>query len=104
MKEETQSDLVKAILCDGERILGEVDEVVGDEEGSLQVEGMQIATAVSVNKLFITLSEVIDSLAGLEIQNTASEGFPHVEGLYLQCLLTINLLYYQKLPKQATIF
>ena len=48
-KENVVSDLVETIFCDGERILGEVDEEVGDEDwavsqrsGSPQVEGVKI--------------------------------------------------------------
>lgn len=48
-KEGAVSDLVDAILCDGERILGELDEAAGDEEQAVgqhgkypQVEGLQL--------------------------------------------------------------
>ena len=48
-KENIVSDLVETIFCDGERILGEVDEEAGDEDWAVsqcrvspQVEGLQL--------------------------------------------------------------
>jgi len=57
--ENTINDLVELILCDGERILEELDEAVGDEDqavsqdsGSPQVEGLQSQHLLTIRLLY----------------------------------------------------
>lgn len=62
--QNTIDDLVEIIFCDGERILGELDEAIGDKD------------------------------------KAASQGRrpSEIEGLQVQRLLTVRLLYYQGSP------